>query len=88
MFHLFVTVASIAAPVGVVSSDLIVVWLTGVPLTSSSVAGEGMGITPCALLTVSQPSEIGADIIQSALNASSKIAAAVISTIASIAPTS
>ena len=46
---------------GVVSSTVCAVPLTGAPANSSTTAGAGLGNSPCALFTVPVPSETGLD---------------------------
>ena len=52
-------VASNAAPVGVVASKGTAPSLTGMPLSSSRVAGAGAGSTPCSQCTMPPPSSTG-----------------------------
>ena len=79
---------TIAAPVGVTSSFCTSPEYIGMPFSSSSVAGAGTGITPCAHFTVPPPTFSGEDTNRSTRSASAPTAAQTMSTMASAAPTS
>ena len=77
-----------AAPVGVTRSPGMPSSTTGRPCRRSAAAGAGMGRTPCAVLIRPDPIGNGADVQRSARISEINCAAATISTIESIAPTS
>ena len=82
------TVVRIAAPVGVVNSPFTADGASGTPLSSSSVAGAGTGMTPWAHFTVPLP--VGTDELVnfSTPNRSRPTAAPRMSAMLSSAPTS
>src|SRR3990170_3996680 len=81
-------VFTMAAPVGVVSSNGAVEAATGTPFNISRVAGAGMGMVPCIVLAQPVPSAIGEDTILLTLSESTAMAAPQMSIIESIAPIS
>ena len=82
------TAVRIAAPVGVVSSVLMVDGASGTPFRSSAVPGVGTGMIPCAHFTVPLPVGTGELVNASTSSMSSPTAAPTISAMLSSAPTS
>ena len=82
--------AMIAAPVGVINSPFVLVKCSfkSLALTIFTTAGTGIGIAPCWQLTKPLPSDKLEQNTLFMFNLSMQIAAAVISTIESTAPTS
>jgi hypothetical protein len=82
------TLARIAAPVGVVSSNSTFDAASGTPLSSSSVPGVGTGMMPWAAFTVPVPVGTGELVKRSTPSRSSPTAAPTMSAMLSSAPTS